>query len=224
MHSHLLPGIDDGAATVEESVALIRGLMDLGFTRLYATPHVYREYYPNTPQTIGAALEVLREALDREGLDIAVEAAAEYYVDEFFEELVPGGDLLTLPGRRVLIEMSFFAPYPRLHQVLFDLCTRGYRPVLAHPERYPYFARRLDALEDLRDRGCSFQVNLPAFAGAYGGAVRDTAFRLLEKGWVDFVGTDLHNRRQVEVLKKMAHNPKLQRALNRGEFSNNLLV
>jgi protein-tyrosine phosphatase len=225
MHSHLLPGIDDGAATLEDSLALIRALHGLGYRRLYTTPHVFWEYYQNTPETIGAALATVQQALEAEGLDVELHAAAEYYLDEHFAGLVERNEpLLTLPGRHVLIEMSFFAPYPLLRQTLFDLRTRGYQPILAHPERYPYYANKWDLFDNLRDFGCAFQVNLPAFSGAYGRPVRDFAFKLLERGFVDFIGTDLHNRLHLEKVEKMVRDGELERIFKNREFRNKELT
>ena len=224
MHSHLLPGIDDGAATLDDSLALIRGLHALGYRRLYTTPHVFREYYPNTSDGIRSALETVQTALLREGLDVELGAAAEYYIDEHFAGLLAQNDILTLPGGHVLVEMSFFAPSPLLHQVLFDLRMRGYRPVLAHPERYLYYAGKWEQLEQLRDFGCLFQCNLPAFNGAYGRPIRDFAFKLLERGWVDFVGTDLHNTRHLEQVGKLTRDGELERVLKNREFLNKTLI
>ena len=203
MHAHLLPGIDDGPQTMQESLALIRNLQNLGYTKLIATPHIYTDYYPNTTEIILAKLKEVQEAMASDGPEL--EASAEYFLDESFEQLLEQDDLLPLPDRYLLFEMSFFAPYPGVNEVIYKLRMKEYKPVLAHPERYNYYhgSRGFDALETLWQKGCRLQVNLLSLEGAYGGSVKKQALKLLEAGMVDFLGTDAHNMKHVEALRKM---------------------
>jgi tyrosine-protein phosphatase YwqE len=204
MHAHLLPGIDDGPKTMAESLQLIRNLANLGYTKLIATPHVYKAYYPNTTATILETLNAVRQAMQEDDLHIPLEAAAEYFLDEHFETLLETGDLLPLPGRFLLFEMSFFAPYPGVDDVVYKLRLNDYKPVLAHPERYNYYlGRGFDALETLWQHGCRLQLNLLSLDGAYGPVVKKQAFKLLDAGMVDFLGTDAHHMKHVEALRKM---------------------
>lgn len=205
MHAHLLPGIDDGAKNMEDAIHLIKGLKDLGFQKLITTPHIYPDYYPNTSKIILEKLSEVRQALSDSGIDIPLEAAAEYYLDDQFQALLDADDLLTLPGRYLLFEMSFFAPYPFVAEVVFNLRMKDYKPVLAHPERYNYFhsSKGFEALEILWHSGVRMQVNLLSLEGAYGGAVKKQAVRLLEAEMVSFLGTDLHTVKHLEGLKGM---------------------
>jgi len=224
MHSHLLPGIDDGAKTMEDSLALIRSLSAMGYTRLITTPHIYKEYYPNTPDIILGKLEQVRQAVAEAQIDVTIDASAEYFLDEHFEQLMEADLLLPLPGNHLLVEMSFFAPYPKLHDVIFRLRTRGYRPILAHPERYLYYAGDIEQFENIRNYGCLLQVNLLSLIGHYGKPIKTLAFKLLERGWVDFLGTDMHHAGHAERLNTLLQGPEIARILGKYEFKNSGLV
>ena len=213
MHSHLLPGIDDGAPNLEESLHLIERLYNMGYRRLITTPHIYKEQYPNSAEIILTQLAIVREAIAGKFPGLTLDAAAEYFIDEHFNDLFEAGELLTLPGNYVLIEMSYFAPYPALHEVLFKLNIAGYKPILAHPERYNYYLKDWDAIEKLRYSGCYFQVNLLSFTGYYGKPARQIAQKLLEEDLVDFLGTDLHHRQHADLLEKLLKDTNLTNKL-----------
>ena len=214
MHSHLLPGIDDGAPNMETSLALIRSLVDLGYKRLYTTPHVMSELYPNTHDQILKKRDEVLQAIDREGIVLdKFDAAAEYFIDESFVKLLKNEPLLTLPGNRVLVEMSFFQPSPVLHQVLFDLQMKGYKPVLAHPERYRYYSS-LEDFENLKQLGCEFQTNILSLIGYYNKAIQAAARTLLQHKLIDFLGTDLHHARHLENLRQALCHKSVIEAVN----------
>lgn len=207
MHSHLLPGLDDGAETVEHSLALLRELRELGFRKLVMTPHIMGDFYKNTPAGIRAALGTLREAAAEAGLaDVALECAAEYYLDEWLgRKLRDGTELLSFGGekRYLLLETSYMNEPLNLHGTIFDLQAAGYRVVLAHPERYVYYYGRFGEVEKLRrDYGVLLQLNLNSLAGYYSPAARKVAEQLIDGGLVDFVGTDTHHLRHTEALAR----------------------
>ncbi|MEO6758907.1 MAG: CpsB/CapC family capsule biosynthesis tyrosine phosphatase [Saprospiraceae bacterium] len=201
MHSHILPGIDDGSPDMETSLALIRAMQEMGYQQLIATPHVMTDFYPNTRTIILQKRDAVRKALQAAGISMPLDAAAEYLVDETFEELYKKEPLLTLPGGYVLVEMSFHHPYPNFHKVLFDLQMQGYKPIFAHPERYSYF-RDLDELQQIKEYGCLLQMNALSITGYYGKPIREKAQKLLAGNMIDFVGTDLHHARHAETLAK----------------------
>jgi tyrosine-protein phosphatase YwqE len=211
VHAHWLPGIDDGAPTLEAAVQLVRDLFGLGFERLVATPHVHPAYYPNTPAIVAARLAEVRQALGPDGDRLL--AAAEYYLDDY---LLDATDLLTLPGGYLLFEQSFFGAYPRLADALYAWRLRGLKPVLAHPERYPYYhsTKGFDALETLWAQGLHLQVNLLALDGHYGAAVRKQAWRLLDAGMVGFLGTDAHHAKHSAALRGLRLKPLEHTFLN----------
>ncbi|WP_345127313.1 tyrosine-protein phosphatase [Hymenobacter antarcticus] len=205
MHSHLLPGLDDGAETLEHSLDLLRALRELGFRKLIMTPHIMGDFYKNTPEGIRAALQLLRTAAQAAGLgDVELDCAAEYYLDEFLgHKLADGTEMLTFGGdkRYLLFETSYMNEPLNLFEILFELKAQGYRPVLAHPERYTYLYGRFGEIEALRrDHGVLLQVNLNSLAGYYSPAAKKVAEQLVDGGLVDFVGTDTHHLRHTDTL------------------------
>ncbi|WP_035564793.1 tyrosine-protein phosphatase [Hymenobacter sp. IS2118] len=219
MHSHLLPGLDDGAETVEHSLHLLRALRDLGFRKLIMTPHIMGDFYKNTPEGIRAALALLREAAAQAGLaDVALECAAEYYLDEFLGyKLADGTEMLTFGGdkRYLLFETSYMNEPLNLFEIIFEMKAQGYSPVLAHPERYTYLYGRFDEIEQLRNNhGVLMQVNLNSLAGYYSSAAKKVAEQLIDGGLVDFVGTDTHHLRHTETLsRRVLPQPYMQKLL-----------
>ncbi len=224
LHSHLLPGIDDGAKNTEESLLLIRALHAMGFQRIITTPHVMADLYPNTPEEIRKELANLRLTVAKAGIEVDLHAAAEYFIDENFAALVEYDQLLPLAGNRVLVEMSTLNAPPNLFNDLFRLQTKGYRPVLAHPERYLFLKSDFRQYVRLKDYGCEFQLNLLSITGYYGKPVRETALKLLKNGMVNFLGTDMHHERHAGALREMAADRSTMKRLYKYEFSNAALL
>src|SRR5579872_2853892 len=203
MHSHLIPAIDDGAPDLPTSLQLIRGMIDLGYKKLITTPHVNGDIFPNTPEVIASGLEAVRAELRRESVDMPIRAAAEYLMDDgFSRKLESRQPLLRLQDNLVLVELSFAVPAINLKDLLFQLQLAGYQPILAHPERYLYFSANKSWYEELRNAGCLFQLNLLSFSGYYGPHSRDLANYLVKKGYVEYLGTDLHHSKQLEQIRR----------------------
>ncbi|MCC3151929.1 capsular biosynthesis protein [Hymenobacter sp. BT770] len=219
MHSHLLPGLDDGAETLEHALDLIRALSGLGFRKLIMTPHIMGDFYKNTPEGIRVALQLLRDAAAHAGLgEMALECAAEYYLDEFLgHKLADGTEMLTFGGDKkyLLFETSYMNEPLNLFDIIFELKAQGYTPVLAHPERYTYLYGRFAEIEKLRrDHGVLLQLNLNSLAGYYSPAAQKVAEQLIDGGLVDFVGTDTHHLRHTETLLRRAlPQPYMQKLL-----------
>lgn len=209
IHSHILPGIDDGAATIENSLDLIRVMREHGFSKMVATPHVSEDIYPNSKGTILRQRDALRGALKNQGLDFPVDAAAEYMIDAGFIALAKGQErLLTLDGNdRVLVEMSYLSESPYLAQSLFTMQTQGYQPVLAHPERYIFYHDRLEKYEELSENGFLFQLNTISLSGYYGKPVQKTAEYLLRKRMYHYCGSDIHHLKHTRALNSILTKP-----------------
>lgn len=202
MHSHLLPGIDDGSPNAQTSLNLIKGLQDLGFQKFITTPHILWDIYKNDPQTIKPAFQELAIAAKKAGAKISLKYAAEYFLDYHMDELIEDeAPLLTLKDNLLLTEFSFVSAPLDLKEKLFSLQMAGYQPVLAHPERYTYFADDLAVYDDLRRAGYYFQVNLLSLAGYYGRVPMEIANYLVEKKYIDLLGTDLHHSRHLHALQ-----------------------
>lgn len=221
MHSHILPGIDDGAQHIQQSLTLARHFVELGYTKLIATPHIMADYYRNTPATIGAALDILREGLAKDNVALEVEAAAEYYLDEAFENRLAEKKLLTFGNNFVLFELSFINPPQNLVEVLYKIQDAGYVPVLAHPERYPYYGS-VENLLQIRDSGCNLQINTIALTGYYGADARQMAEQLVDYNAVDFIGSDMHHPKHAAALKSSMQLPRVQTLIAEGLLNKTL--
>lgn len=223
MHSHLIPGIDDGAPDMATALELVKGLKKLGYHKVITTPHVMGEYYPNSSETIRKGLAALKSAVLEAGLAMEIEAAAEYHLDELFETRLKERDLLTLSDKRLLLELSFFSEPPQLEHHIFTLRTAGYRPVLAHVERYAYYTGQWTVMERFKEMGCALQVNILSLTGYYGKPAAKWATQLIRRKMVDFLGTDLHNRGHLDLLQQALKNETVRKALRTQQFQNNSL-
>jgi protein-tyrosine phosphatase len=205
MHSHLLPGIDDGAKDLETSIALIQKMASYGIKNIITTPHVLGDVYPNTPEIIKRALKEVRTALlERNITDITIDAAAEYMLDEQFSAILEKDKLLTLKDNYVLVEMSYFNAPINLYELLFEIQLKGYKPVLAHPERYNFYHHDMKQYYKLKTAGCLFQLNLLSLTEHYGKQVQKTAEKLLQQNMYDFVGTDTHHEKHLDIVRKVS--------------------
>lgn len=201
IHCHILPGVDDGSPDVETSVALVERQRSWGIERIIATPHITEASFPNSPETLDPALDELLEALKRRGIDIPVSRSSENRIDDYFREQLKGGFITPFPNNYVLVENSFIQEPWQLDKFLFDMKIQGYRPILAHPERYfYYFEEHPERYDQLHRAGTLFQINVLSLAGGYSKREKRTAEKLIEKGYVDFLGTDLHNFRHADII------------------------
>ncbi|QBA65586.1 tyrosine-protein phosphatase [Muriicola soli] len=215
IHNHILPGIDDGAKTVEESMALIKEFELFGVTNFIATPHIMNDYYPNTPKTIENALTRLKSELLRKGQKhIALAAAAEHMIDGSFEKLLQEGKTMPLPSNYLLVEMSYLQPAINFKSAIVKCAQAGYFTILAHPERYVYLHQTPQVFAAYKDLGIKFQLNLLSLGNYYGRSVSRTAYDLLEKDAYEFLGTDVHSLRHIKALKEIQISTKsLQKIL-----------
>lgn len=222
MHAHLLPGIDDGAADLEESKSLIAGLQALGFSRFITTPHIMPGVFNNTPAIISSKhAELVSAYPDTAKPDI--KAAAEYYIDVDFPDRIRQGEtLLTFGDRFVLVEVNMTQPEMKLQESLFELRLAGYKPVLAHVERYPYMFKKntLKEYEQLRDADILLQVNLRSFVGDYGETQKRIAKALADAGLINFLGTDLHRTAQLPLMAQAMIDKQVQQLLAKGQLLN----
>ncbi|MDG1333151.1 MAG: histidinol phosphatase [Crocinitomicaceae bacterium] len=215
MHSHLIPGIDDGSRSMDETIAMLAKFESLGFKKVITTPHIMSDYYKNTPDIILGGLEKVREAAKQIGLKIEVDAAAEYYFDEtLLERLKRKEKLLTFDGNRVLFEFSMMSKPDQIEQLLFELLTQNYKPVLAHFERYTYYFGSVEKAKEWREKGIDIQLNLNSLTGHYGPQVRQQAERLVESGQIDFVASDCHRIEHLMIMERNLHLPSFHKVLD----------
>ena len=225
MHSHLIPGIDDGAKDITSSLQLIKGFIELGYKKIITTPHILWEIYPNTADIINKGVSELKAAIDQEGLKIDIHAAAEYFIDDHFEdELRKKTPLLCINNNLVLVEFSMVTAPFDLQKVIFNLQMQEYQPVIAHPERYTYLIRNKAMLEQLKTAGCIFQINLLSLTGYYGRSVQELAEYLVMNNYYELAGTDLHHSHHLTALQKLAVSPLYTRLKDSGTIKNYSLL
>ena len=202
IHSHLLPGIDDGASTIQDTETLIKGLENIGIKKFITTPHVIGEVWKNTNDQINKKLTTTLSELKIKEVNIHLKAAAEYMIDVEFRELFKKKQLLTLKENYVLVEISYISPPFQLYDILQELQDTGYQPILAHPERYSFYHNGLAEYKKLKKFGCFFQLNMLSTTGYYGENVAKISNLLLKEGLIDFMGSDIHHSRHLEALNK----------------------
>ena len=223
MHSHILPTLDDGSKNIEESIELIKGFIDLGYKKLITTPHIMQDYYPNTVTAIREKRDNLEEELLKRSLPIKIEAAAEYYLDEYLLETVnSGGDLLLIGGQYILFEMSFMSESPYLKEFIFTMKSKGITPILAHVERYTYYINEMKMIEDILERGALIQMNINSLLGLYSKPVKKVAEKLIDAKFVHFLGSDCHNIHHLKALKDTRGKKYYEKAVHLPLLNNSL--
>lgn len=215
VHSHFIPGIDDGAKTIDDSIALIQGIIELGYTKIITTPHIMCDYYKNTPEIIKSGAKDVQNALKDRGIKIDFSAAAEYNLDAEFEDKIEAEELLTFGKNYVLFELPFFAEPQNLSTAVFKMQTKDYQPILAHVERYSYWFNDRSKITSLKDKGVLLQLNINSLTGHYGPEVKELAEWMIDENLVDVVGSDCHHLGHIDLLKKAAQLPYLHKLAER---------
>jgi len=221
IHSHILPGIDDGSPDLETSIRLIKGLMEMGVTKSIATPHVISDLYRNNPTTINNALTLLRNEIKAQGLNFEVNAAAEYMLDSsFFELLHKKEPILTLKDNIILTEFSYASMPEDPAKHSFEIIMAGYSPILAHPERYPYYYKNYNMYHRFVELGFMLQLNLLSLTGYYGKEAVKASHYMLKNELISFVGTDMHHFRHLDMLTDNKSRLEFQKHLSHRSWNN----
>jgi protein-tyrosine phosphatase len=202
IHSHLLPGIDDGARTFGDTLRLTQALQEIGISEFITTPHIIQHVWDNTHEQILEKKATTVLELEKNSIKVPFKAAAEYLMDDQFVKLFESHDLLTLKDNYVLVEMSYINPPIQLYSILFDLQVAGYIPVLAHPERYLFYHNNFNEYLKLKRAGCLFQLNLLSVVGYYGAGITKITEQLLQKGMYTYVGSDVHHDNHITAFKQ----------------------
>ena len=223
IHSHLIPGIDDGSKTLDESIELLRRFKKMGYEKVITTPHIIKDFYPNTKETIFDGLRVLQDRIESEKLEIEVDVAAEHYLDEHLLRDINEDNILVFGGKYVLFETSFINEPAYLNEIIFAIKSKGLIPVLAHPERYSYLQMKPELLDDLLERGTLFQLNIISLSGYYSRPAKKMAEMLIRNKQVHFAGSDCHTMRHLEALDS-ARNSKMYQRLIELPLLNDTLI
>lgn len=213
IHSHLIPGIDDGSQSMDQTIGMLLHFEKLGYKKIITTPHIMSDYYKNTPEIINSGLNEVRAAIKKHNINIEIEAAAEYYYDEFLIDKVKNNEVMSFGKEKyVLFEFSFTTAPKEAGNLLFTLNTSGYQPVIAHFERYPYYFDNIqETINKLKRQGAKIQMNINSLTGHYGPQVRKQAELLIDNNWVDFVGTDCHRIEHLQLLESSLKLPYIHK-------------
>jgi len=203
LHSHLIPAIDDGSKSMEESIEMLKGLEALGYEKVITTPHIMTDAYKNTQEIIRNGLDALRQEARKAGIALEIDAAAEYYLDDGFYDLLEAGDLMNVNGEYLLFETSYTSKPLQLEEMIFAIGKAGYTPMMAHPERYRYVKDPQKEYTRWKELGVIFQCNINSFGGHYGRSAKELVTFLNENGMIDFLGSDAHGMRHIGTLKDL---------------------
>jgi len=224
IHSHLIPAIDDGAKSMEHSIELILSLKKMGYRKLITTPHVSDMFLNNTTDIL-EKYNNLKLELKNRSIDIEIEVAAEYYVDDNFEALLSKQDLLTFGKEKYLLfELSYFTSPQDLESLIYEIKLADYTPVLAHPERYVYLHNNIDKYQSIKSMGVLFQINLTSIVNYYSDEVTKVVKELIANGMVDFIGSDVHHKRHIKFLKKSLSSSLYKKIFKHNKILNNTLM
>jgi protein-tyrosine phosphatase len=224
IHSHFIPGIDDGAKDMENSMELIQAMADFGYKKIITTPHIMSDYFRNNAEIILKGRDAVREEIIKRNIPIELDAAAEYYLDSEFMDMVERKDILTFGGNYVLFELSYLNPPDALMEAIFKMQTNGYKPVLAHPERYPYWVRNLEKYEEIKSKGVHLQLNINSISGFYGPESKYIAEWLINNHMISFLGSDCHHPGHINLFKRSAREPALRKLIESGFLLNKGLL
>jgi tyrosine-protein phosphatase YwqE len=201
IHSHILPGIDDGAENLKQTSELLNRLNKIGFSKCIVTPHTLPEIWENTTEGIKETFESTKLQLEKPLNNMLLHAASEYMINDAFLQRLQTEPLLTLKDNYVLIEMSYMNPPLALKEIIFEIQLKGYQPLLAHPERYFFYHTNTKMYETLKKLEVQFQLNLLSSVGYHGSSVAKTAEFLLKENFIDFVGSDVHHLKHITAFE-----------------------
>ena len=221
IHSHFIPGIDDGSPDMETTISLIKEMQGLGFKKVITTPHVMSDFYKNSSDIILKGLTDIRSELKVQNINMEIEAAAEYYIDYDFEQKIGKEKFLTFGDNYILVELSFMEAPKNLFDIIFKLQLEGYKVALAHPERYAFFT--MDDYEELVNRGVLLQINWLSIIGYYSPQIEQKTKDLISADMVSFIGSDCHNMNHAELYKKCQTKKAWHDLNNSSKLLNNTL-
>lgn len=224
IHSHLIPGLDDGVTTLEEALEILLRFEKAGYKKIITTPHIMGDFYKNSATSIRSGLKELREFV-KDKTDLSIEAAAEYYLDEGFMEILAGKDeVLTIGKKYILFETSFMAEPVYLREAIFKMQSLGFKPILAHPERYIYLHENPELMKDLFERGVFFQININSLIGYYSKPVQKQAQKMINNGMFHFLGSDCHNMTHLDATFVAMNHRLFNKAMEHKVLNDKLLL
>ncbi len=222
MHNHLLPGIDDGSKSLDETILLIQKFKDLGYRKLIFTPHIKSEQFDNNRENLIKLFQDILPKIQEKFPDMEFDIAAEYFLDEHFLNLIKKDEILSFSGNKILFEFSFRFPPIYHDQVFYELQSKGFQPIIAHVERYQYLHSDFDLIKKWQDQGIWIQINTNSLSGHYGLEIKNQTEKMLSKNLVDLLGSDCHRIEHLETMEKLLDNKYLVK-LDKSVLKNNQL-
>ena len=227
MHCHLVPGVDDGSKSTDETLACLQDMREVGFNKVICTPHFQFPRFPNEENDIKHLYDLLnkdvRKSTEIEGLEL-VGCGGEYRIDSGFNDRMEKNRFLLGGGKYLLVELSLHQQIVGIEETLFNLQMKNYEIILAHPERYPYFSSQSSHYTRFKEMGIYFQVNILSMSGFYGELPRRKAYEMLDAGMVEFLGTDTHNTLYTQALMDATHDRKIEKYLATHKFLNSQIT
>ena len=227
MHCHLLPGIDDGPESIEESLSIIQAMVAVGYQGAICTSHIFPEVYDNKADDMLRGVDSLQSVLDENNINFTLHASAEYMVDRQFIELAKAKKLLAF-GKKdyVVIETGFTQENPYFDEAIYEMQYAGYCPILAHPERYLYLSqsKSIEQFEKIIDKGIELQINLFSLIGLYGRLSKEVAKILLKNNFIRWIGTDIHRSQHISLLEKANDLKTLSNSMRDNPIQNKYLA
>ena len=224
MHCHLVPKVDDGSKCMEESIDCLNTLKAVGYNKVIITPHFQYPRFPNDEDDITRRYNELKAEAKKAGVEIEmIGVGGEYRIDSGFNKRLENPRFLMVGGKYVLVEFSLHQQMMGCDEMIFDMQMKGYEVILAHPERYPYLNLQGTRMEQLKNQGVYFQINVLSLGGFYGDEAKHKAYDMLEAGWVEFMGTDTHNTMYAQALTELSRDRKVEKVLEKYEFMNKTL-
>ena len=226
MHCHLVPQVDDGSKCLEESIECLNTLHAVGYNKVYITPHFQTPRFENDEDDIRQRYATLKRQAAEAGVEIEMAGiGGEYRIDSGFQKRLDNPRFLTVGDKQkyILVEFSLHQQMLGADEMIFDLQMNGHEIILAHPERYPYLNVQGSRMEQLKNQGVYFQINVLSLGGFYGDEARHRAMEMLERGWVEFMGTDTHNTLYAQALRDLSCNRKVEKIVEKYSFLNHTL-
>ena len=211
VHCHILPGVDHGATDIQNGLQLMKAEMEIGINRFIFTPHVTKSTFENNPDTILPAFEVFKQAIKDNGIDAEVAVSAEYRIDELSLDQIQNKQHIAMPNDHILLENAYLQERLDLDEIIFDVQVKNLTPILAHPERFKYYAINKQRFVQLHNAGALFQVNIMSFTGYFGETAKQSAKWLLDHDLIDLLGSDIHNMEHVEVIRNFLNTKEYER-------------
>ena len=221
IHSHFIPGIDDGSKSMEESIFLLKQMEELGYKKVITTPHVYYDSFLEGIEVLDKKIEELKVNAKFNGIKLQIEVGGEYLLDDDISDRIKNKQIKTFSDNFILIEFPMTNQPMGYEKWLFDLQLAGYNIILAHPERFLYFYEDKKQYLSLKDRGIYFQMNTGSISGYYGNKVKEVAEYLIKENMIDLVGSDCHGQRHIDAIKRTLRSPILKQLIESGKLINN---